>query len=120
MDIDPQADEWSELWTLFGAYFHQDFEDEHGTPEETVKAFCRDSSTEGRVEAADEIRRVLDGTDSEAEARRVVQHLGLDYAPDAEGWLVRDWLAELERFLRDPTAPTRLDGPHESTEADSR
>lgn len=114
MDIDPQADEWSELWTLFGAYFHQDFEDVHGTPEETVKAFCRASSAEQRVEAANEARRILDGTVSEADTLGVVQRLGLDYHPEAEGWQMRDWLAELERVLRAPDRPTTLDWPHTS------
>ncbi|MDD7966970.1 contact-dependent growth inhibition system immunity protein [Actinomycetospora lemnae] len=114
MDIDPQAEEWSELWTLFGAYFHQDFQEEHGTPEETVRAFCRESSPEQRMEAAAEVRRILDGTAGEADTLQVVHRFGLDYAPEAEGWKMRDWLAELERVLRDPHRSTTLNWPHES------
>jgi hypothetical protein len=114
VDIDPKAEEWRELWTLFGAYFHQDFQEEHGSPEATVKAFCRDSSSEQRVEAADEIRRILDGTDTETDTSRAVERFGLDYGPEAEGWKMRDWLAELERVLRDPGQSTALDRPHGS------
>lgn len=117
MDIDPKAEEWAGLRPLLGAYFNQDFEDIHGSPTDTVRAFCRDAAPEKVANAADGARRILDGTASEEEALHVVRQFGLDYHPEAEGWQIRDWLAELERFLRDPEGPTRLDWPHESTES---
>jgi hypothetical protein len=114
VEIDPQAPVWSGLRTLLGAYFNQDFEDIHGSPKETVCAFCRDASPEKVANAADGARRILEGTDDEADALRAVRRFGLDYHPEAEGWQMRDWLAELEQLLRDPSGPTRLDWPHES------
>jgi hypothetical protein len=63
VDIDPRSEEWNELWSLFGAYLYQDYQDDHGSPAATVHAFCRDSTPEQRKDAADEVRRILDGTD---------------------------------------------------------
>lgn len=115
MEIDLEAPEWSGLRTLLGAYFNQDFEDIYGSPRDTVLAFCRSASSEKVANAADGARRILDGTDGEEGTLRAVDQFGLDYHPEAEGWQMRDWLAELERVLRDPKQPTSLNWPHESS-----
>jgi hypothetical protein len=106
--IDKNAAEWAELRTLLVAYFNQDFEDIWGPPEDTVLAFCRDSSEAQRLRAADEARRVLDSTTDDADTLRALEPLGRDYHPEAAGWSIREWLGELERVLRDPVRPTRL------------
>ncbi|GAA4884184.1 contact-dependent growth inhibition system immunity protein [Actinomycetospora straminea] len=116
MEIDLEASSWSGLRTLLGAYFNQDFEDIFGSPTDTVRAFCRDAPSERVLNAADGARRILDDTGSDEEALRAVEQFGLDYHPEAEGWQMREWLAELERLLRDPDGPTRLNWPHESAE----
>ncbi|MDD7942083.1 contact-dependent growth inhibition system immunity protein [Actinomycetospora lutea] len=108
MKIDREAAEWVELRTLLVAYFNQDFEDIWGPPEDTVLAFCGDASKAQRLSAADEVRRVLDGTTDDADTLRALEPLGRDYHPEAAGWSIRDWLAELERVLRNPQRPTRL------------
>lgn len=108
MDINPKADEWNELWTLFGAYLNQDSPEEYGSPEETVKAFCHDA-TPGRVErAADQVRRILNGTEDDESVLEAVRAFGLEYHPELDGWTLREWLAELESVLRDPGRMTRL------------
>ena len=116
MEIDLEDSGWGGLRTLLGAYFNQDFEDIYGSPKDTVRAFCRDAAPEKVANAAAGARRILDGTEGEQDALHVVRQFGLDYHPEAEVWQMREWLAELERFLRDPDGPTRLDWPHESAE----
>lgn len=105
-----------ELRTLFAAYLNQDFLEDYGDPVAAVGAFCRSSDTERRTRAAREVHDILEANSDEEGVRRTIAALGLEYHPEAEGWQMRDWLAELERFLRDPDGPTRLNWPHEQTD----
>lgn len=109
-----------ELRTLFAVYLNQDFVDDYGTPTRAVGAYCRDSSDEQRKAAAQEVRDILENTDDEEGTRRAIARIGLEYHPELGGWEMRDWLAELEQFLRDPTAPTRLDWPLVPGESEQR
>ncbi|GAA4940355.1 hypothetical protein EV188_106278 [Actinomycetospora succinea] len=106
----------SQLRTLFAAYLNQDFVDDYGSPSKAVGAYCRTASDEHRMTTAQEVHEILRTADGEDGARQAVAALALEYHPEAEGWQMRDWLAELERFLRDPDGPTRLDWPHEETD----
>ena len=108
METDKATEEWAALSTLLVAYFNQDFEDIWGPPEDTVLAFCRDATTHRRLAAADGVRRLLDGTTNDADTLQALEPLGRDYHPEAAGWSIRDWLTELERVLRNPQRPTRL------------
>ena len=111
------SDRRLQLRTLFAAYLNQDFLDEYGSPSKAVSAYCRDSTDEQRMTAVQEVQEISRTAGDEEGVRRAIAAIGLEYHPEAEGWQMRDWLAELERLLRDPDAPTRLDWPHESTEA---
>ncbi|MFC5140498.1 contact-dependent growth inhibition system immunity protein [Actinomycetospora rhizophila] len=107
MKIDRDAEEWASLRKLLVASFNQDFAEIWGSPEDVVLAFCRDAPAESRA-AADAIATLLDGTADDTDTLRALEPLGRDHRPEAAGWSIRDWLAEVERVLRDPTPPTRL------------
>lgn len=52
--------------------------------------------------AADQVRRMLDGAADEADLERAFDAFGSSYHPDLDGLTVRAWLTELETTLRHP------------------
>lgn len=93
--------EWDALWTLFGAYLHQDWDfDYHGDAWEAVRDFRSSEPADYVARAADQVRRILDGDHDEAQLDAVVGQLGSYYHPPGGGWSYRSWLTELEKFLR--------------------
>lgn len=92
--------EWDELWTLFGAYLNQDFPEEYGDAWNAVRDYRSDTFATGVARAADQVRRILDGDHDEAQLDAIIDRLGIEYDPAADGWTYRGWLTELERFLR--------------------
>ncbi|MEJ2861422.1 contact-dependent growth inhibition system immunity protein [Actinomycetospora flava] len=110
MDIDPEALEWRELRTLFGAYLHQDLHEEHGSPQQAVQDFCRESTPAQLEDAADQVHRLLEITTDDASAEKATDAFYLAYAPEHDGLTMRGWLTELERTLR-TGATARRDEP---------
>lgn len=102
---------WDALWTLFGAYLHQDFPDVHGDPWNAVTSFCAEGPASTILDAADQVHEVLGMAESEDQAAKAVDLLGADYYPPADGWTYRGWLAELERFLRSEHERRTRSGP---------
>jgi hypothetical protein len=81
---------------LLGAYFHQDFYQDHGGLWETVDAFVRDDPHQadplpGEVEA----RLTVDPT--EDELRDYVRSTGCEYRLQPEDGTYRDWLRAIAR-----------------------
>lgn len=92
--------EWDELSTVLGAYLYQDWSFEYDTMWDAVRDF-RDSEPAPVVAAvAVQVRRILDADHDEAELETVLDQLGIEYNPPGDGWTYRDWLTELEKFLR--------------------
>jgi hypothetical protein len=56
------AADFPALRSFLRGYFHQDMKDEYGSPEEAVREFCTDASTEERIAVAKEWTRFLDYT----------------------------------------------------------
>jgi catechol 2,3-dioxygenase-like lactoylglutathione lyase family enzyme len=85
---------------LFQSYFHQDWDLEHGTPDEVIDAFIRGEMPHAAREARLELVSLLGRSMSDRElAHAVFDELGLDYSPSdstLREWLehVRDRLAE--------------------------
>jgi contact-dependent growth inhibition (CDI) system CdiI-like immunity protein len=58
------AADFPALRTFLRGYFHQDMKDEYDTPEEAVREFCADASTDERNAVAKEWSRFMDQTKS--------------------------------------------------------
>jgi len=71
------------LHSFLRGYFHQDMKDEYGSPEEAVREFCEDASTEERAALAENWSRFLAQTNGQPieEINRILTGpLGSSYA----------------------------------------
>ena len=81
------AADFPALRSFLRGYFHQDMKDEYGSPEEAVREFCEDASTEEREEVAREWKRFLDQTKGQSIAAingLLTGKLGSSYAMTEE------------------------------------
>lgn len=77
------ADDFPALRDFLAGYLHEDFADEHASPEDAVRAFARDAD-EGELQALKNdsrrfAERIADW--SSADARRALRSLGGAWAP---------------------------------------
>ena len=56
------AADYPALRTFLRGYFHQDMKEEYGSPEEAVREFCDDASTEERAAVAKDWSRFIEQT----------------------------------------------------------
>ena len=88
------------LYQLFGGYFHQDWRDESGTPEATVRSFVGDAPPDAVATARRELDRLLAAGYDEAALSRVLESgFGCMYAPSTDGIATADWLASVRSLL---------------------
>jgi hypothetical protein len=92
--------EWDELSQLFGAYLHQDWQDEYDDVWDAVRDFRSGTSALRVAAAADQVRRILDVNREEARLDAIIGRLGIEYDPPKDGWTYLGWLTELEKVLR--------------------
>ena len=62
------AANFSALHTFLRGYFHEDVEDEYGTPPEAADQFCEDADSDERVPVAKEWKQLCDLTHSQPQA----------------------------------------------------
>jgi hypothetical protein len=89
-----------ELAHLFGAYLYQSWTAEYDDVWDAVRDFCSDESPEGIRRTADQVRELLDSEPDETALKSATDALHLYYYPPGVGQTYRDWLGELEVFLR--------------------
>jgi hypothetical protein len=83
---------WDALGCLLAGYLHEDFVDLHGSAWGAVDDFAR-SQTDYAPQLRREITELLDAHQSEVSLQAAVESLGLDYLPEADGWVsYRAWL----------------------------
>jgi hypothetical protein len=59
------ATDFPALRSFLRGYFHQDMKEEYGSPEEAVREFCEDASTQERAQVAREWAKFLDRTNGQ-------------------------------------------------------
>jgi hypothetical protein len=87
---------------LLGAYFHQDFFDEHGGVWETVDAFIANDP-----HRAEQVSVEIDQLLAESTEEEIVKHVdgaGSAYAADWDGGTYRGWLTGIADRVRRATA----------------
>jgi hypothetical protein len=60
------AADFPALRSFLRGYFHQDMKDEYDSPEDAVREFCADASSEERAAVADEWSRFLERTKNQS------------------------------------------------------
>ena len=92
--------EYPALYQLFGGYFHEDWRDESGTPDEAVRSFVRDAPPDAVAAARRELERLLAGGYDDGALTRVLEAgFGCTYAPAGDGIATTDWLASVRSLL---------------------
>ena len=95
------AADYPALAQLFGGYFHQDWREDHASPDEALQAFSREASSETVTAAANDIDRLLSaGFDDVALAQLVADGLDCNYVAEADGITAPAWLASVRDSLR--------------------
>jgi len=95
---------WPAMKKLFGAYFHQDWIVESGTPEEVLRFFAKNEGPAMASAAAEELMRLYKSKKSVEFKRQLLLDLGCEYAvPEGPAFL--DWLRDARRHLLVGTSP---------------
>ena len=85
--LEISAADFPALHSFLRGYFHQDMKDEYGSPEEAVREFCANASTDERAAMAKDWSRFLDHTKGQPleEVNRILTGLlGSSYALTSE------------------------------------
>ena len=88
-----KATAFPELRRVFTGYLHEDFAEEHGTPENALAAFYADANAAERRRFTHETEQLLALTASVAfaEVQVLIEHLGSRWIPASRDALVK-WL----------------------------
>jgi len=95
-------EQMDKLRQFFGAYFHQDWGIEYGTPEKTLSAAIRDHESQ-----RPELRRLIETfvaehPDDEDLDQALWKDLACEYLPPADGVSSRTWLLGVVARLSPP------------------
>ena len=81
------------LTQFLGAYLHQDFMLEYGSPDEAISAFISSESPESIHAACNELEQVISHVEGLDDPENFLWRvLGCYYMPKADGVTVADWL----------------------------
>ena len=85
-----RASNFPELHRVFAGYLHEDFVQEHGTPEAALASFLTDANEAERRRFMAEARRFLEATASLEfdEVRTLIERLGSRWVPTSRDELV--------------------------------
>jgi CdiI immunity protein len=98
--IDNAATEYPALAQLLAGYYHQDWQQDHATPDAAVHAFARDASPDTVASAAGDIARLVGaGFDDAALTRVLADGFDCNYVPVANGLTPEGWLLHLRDLL---------------------
>ncbi len=87
------------LANFLGAYFHQDWHDEHATFEEVVRAFVAANPPQAVRLASDELRALNNDDDFRANPAQALIEIGCYFEPSYVGMTPPQWVAALSTAL---------------------
>ena len=100
MAIDNAATDYPALAQLLAGYYHQDWQQDHGTPDAALQAFADDASPETVTAASGDIERLLDaGLDDAGMTRLLADGFDCNYVPGANGLTALGWLSHIRDVL---------------------
>jgi hypothetical protein len=98
--IDNAATQYPGLAQLLAGFYHQDWQQDHATPDAALHAFARDASPDTVASAADDIARLVGvGFDDAALTRVLADGFDCNYVPVANGLTPEGWLLHLRDLL---------------------
>jgi hypothetical protein len=95
------AADYPALTQLLAGYYHQDWREDHASPDAALQAFVRDASAETVAAAASEIDRMLSaGFDAAALTQLLVDGFDCNYVAEIDGLTSAAWLTQVRDSLR--------------------
>ncbi len=89
------------LSQLLAGYYHQDWQEDHPSPEAALQAFVRDASAVTVANAASEIDRLLSaGLDDASLTRMLIEGFDCNYIAETVGLTSQAWLSGVRDALR--------------------
>jgi CdiI immunity protein len=99
--IDNAATDYPALAQLLAGYYHQDWHEDHATPDAALHAFADDASPETVDAAAGDVDRLLGaGFDDDGLARILADGFDCNYVPVANGLTPAGWLIHVRETVR--------------------
>jgi len=90
---------YSNLAQFFGCYFHQDFTEEFGTPEQALNAFITDSDKELIKLTSSELKLFLSLKLNENDLTKALGYLYCDYLPNSDNLPIKEWLMKVSETM---------------------
>ncbi len=98
--IDNAATDYPALAQLLAGYYHQDWRQDHATPDAALHAFADNASPGTVSEASGDIGRLLaEGFDEAALERVLADGFDCNYVPGANGVTAAGWLSHVREVL---------------------
>ncbi len=102
--VENAATDYPALAQLLAGYFHQDWQEDHASPEAALSAFSADAARETIAAAAADIDRLLNaGFDDAGIARVLADGFDCNYLPATDGLASTAWLVHVRETLRSRT-----------------
>lgn len=93
------AEEYPLVQTLFGGYFHQDFDFDYGSPEDTIEAFVTDCRPADLSEFVIQSVAFLEKT-TDASLERALDIMGNSFDYNTRGLDARQWVKYVVERVR--------------------
>jgi len=87
------------LFQLLGGYLHRDWNLHYASWEDAVSAFSVESPPRTTERAVGDIDRLLAGSATDVQLRRVLEEIGCNVSLQDQGVTAREWLAQLRDRL---------------------
>lgn len=87
------------LENFLAAYFHQDWQAEHATPDAVVAYFRGSESPQQVAATGEELAVLLASDEDDAALGRTARALGCEYDPTRDGGTWRGWLQGVQAAL---------------------
>ena len=84
---------------LYGAYFHQDWPEDYGTPDGVLRHYLQDEPGDLARAARRELDDVLQRRPAEADLEEIHRRLGGSLYLPGVGFTARDWFVHVGKFL---------------------
>lgn len=91
---------YPKMATLFGAYFHQDFDFDYGSPRQTIEAFVTDCRPSSSSDLLLEISTLLQNS-TDVEIARALAILGNEFSYETDGFSARQWLERVAEIVEE-------------------
>lgn len=98
--IDNAATEYPALAQLLAGCYHQDWRQDHATPDAALHAFVENASADTVIEASEDIGRLfVEGFDDAGLTRMLADGFDCNFVPDANGLTALGWLSHVREVL---------------------